>query len=391
MPPASARRIQVPSIVMSVWLKRWQCNARALALSLIAGAVMTGAGLAQAADDTPPAPQSVAVTQLPGWSQDRLDGLRQAIARQCALRVPPAPWPHLCRELPPVAELRAWIEGRFVAWPLADDKGRREGLITGYHEPLLTGSLERENDRQTPLFSPPPEVASIAQSAANPSGRVRRWHTRAEIESGQIDGLEPIAWIDDPVEAFFLHVQGSARVRLRDGTWLRVGYAGHNGHTYRAIGRVLIDRGALSREDATAPGIKAWLRANPALAAEVMQSNPRYVFFRRLEHSTADGPFGSLGVPLTPGRSIATDRSRIPHGALMYLDGIDPIHRRPMRMTVVSQDTGGAILGTVRADVFWGAGDEAEKRAGLMRENGRLWLLWPADMAPPAIVHRAPQ
>ena len=130
---------------------------------------------------------------------------------------------------------------------------------------------------------------------------MRRWHTRAEIESGQIEGLEPIAWIDDPVEAFFLHVQGSARVRLRDGNWLRVGYAGHNGHTYRAIGRVLIERGALSREDATAPGIKAWLRANPALAAEVMQSNPRYVFFRRLEHSTADGPFGSLGVPLTPG------------------------------------------------------------------------------------------
>ena len=309
---------------MSVWLKRWQCNARALALSLIAGAVMTGAGLARAADDTPPAPQSVPVTQLPGWSQDRLDGLRQAIARQCALRTPPAPWPQLCRELPPVAELRAWIERRFVAWPLADDKGRREGLITGYHEPLLSGSLQRENDRQTPLYSPPPEVASIAQSAANPSGRV------------------------------------------------------------------LIERGALSREDATAPGIKAWLRANPALAAEVMQSNPRYVFFRRLEHSTADGPFGSLGVPLTPGRSIATDRSRIPHGALMYLDGIDPIHRRPMRMAVVSQDTGGAILGTVRADVFWGAGDEAEKRAGLMRENGRLWLLWPADMGPPAIVHRAP-
>ena len=390
MPPASARRIQVPSIVMSVWLKRWQCNARALALSLIAGAVMTGASLVRAADDTPPAPQSVPVTQLPGWSQDRLDGLRQAMARQCALRTPPAPWPQLCRELPPVAELRAWIERRFVAWPLADDKGRREGLITGYHEPLLSGSLQRENDRQTPLYSPPPEVASIAQSAANPSGRVRRWHTRAEIESGQIEGLEPIAWIDDPVEAFFLHVQGSARVRLRDGNWLRVGYAGHNGHTYRAIGRVLIERGALSREDATAPGIKAWLRANPALAAEVMQSNPRYVFFRRLEHSTADGPFGSLGVPLTPGRSIATDRSRIPHGALMYLDGIDPIHRRPMRMAVVSQDTGGAILGTVRADVFWGAGDEAEKRAGLMRENGRLWLLWPADMAPPAIVHRAP-
>lgn len=356
---------------------------RAAARALAFGVAIVPTVQAQA-DAEQRGPQAVAVRQLPGWTQDRLDGLRAALARQCALRAPPEPWPRLCREMPPDAELRAWIERRFVAWPLADEKGRREGLITGYHEPLLTGSLERENSRQVPLYAPPPAVKSISQSAANPSSRVQRWHSRAEIESGQIEGLEPIAFIDDPVEAFFLHVQGSARVRLRDGSWLRVGYAGHNGHTYRAIGRVLIERGALSREEATAPGIKAWLRANPASATEVMQSNPRYVFFTRLGIASADGPLGSLGVPLTPGRSIATDRSRIPPGALMFLDGIDPLTHRPMRRAVVSQDTGGAILGTVRADVFWGAGDEAERRAGLMRENGRLWLLWPADGDPPA-------
>ena len=337
------------------------------------------------------AAQSVPVAQLPGWSQDRLDGLRPALARQCAMRSPPAPWPELCRELPPAADLRQWIERRFVAWPLADDKGRREGLITGYHEPLLTGSLARESDRQTPLYAPPPAVASIAQSAANPRGRVQRWHTRAEIESGQVEGLEPIAFVDDPVEAFFLHVQGSARIRLRDGSWLRVGYAGHNGQTYRAIGRELIERGALTRDEVTAPSIKAWLRANPEQATAVMQSNPRYVFFRQLTGAAGDGPLGSLGVPLTPGRSIATDRSRIPQGALMFLEGIDPLSRRPLRMAVVNQDTGGAIVGTVRADVFWGAGDDAEARAGLMRENGRLWLLWPASADPPPVVQRTAQ
>ncbi len=358
-----------------------KCSARALTAlvcSLVTATVF--------AETEPRSGNAIAVRDLPGWRLDRLDGLRAALSRQCAMREPPAPWPALCREMPGEADLRAWIERRFIAWPLSDDKGRREGLITGYHEPLLTGSLRRESDAQVPLFAPPPEIQSIAQSAANPRGKVQRWHTRAEIESGSVQGLEPIVFIDDPVEAFFLHVQGSARVKLRDGSWLRVGYAGHNGHTYRAIGRVLVERGALSREEVTAPSIKAWLRANPGAATEVMHSNPRYVFFRTLGTASADGPLGSLGVPLTAGRSIATDRSRIPQGALMYLDGVDPLSRRPLRRAVVNQDTGGAIIGTVRADVFWGAGDEAERRAGLMREQGKLWLLWPADQTPPAAV-----
>jgi membrane-bound lytic murein transglycosylase A len=364
----------------------WQCIAAAgrILPSLIAAVAIMGSVGANAQGEAREA-QPIAVKQLPGWGQDRLDGLRAALLRQCALRPPPAPWPGLCKEIPADADLRAWVERRFVAWPLADERGRREGLITGYHEPLLTGSLERENASQMPLFAPPAAVRSVAHSEANPRSRVQRWHTRAEIESGQLEGLEPIAFIDDPVEAFFLHVQGSARIKLRDGSWLRVGYAGHNGHTYRAIGRVLVERGALSREEATAPGIKAWLRANPGAAVEVMHSNPRYVFFRKLGIGHADGPLGALGVPLTAGRSIATDRTRIPIGALMFLDGIDPLTRKPLRRAVVSQDTGGAIIGTVRADVFWGAGDEAERRAGLMREMGRLWLLWPADAGPPAV------
>ncbi len=329
-------------------------------------------------------PRPLTVRQLPGWAQDSVEAVRPAIARQCALRTPPAPWPTLCKEFAAATDLRAWIERRFVAWPLTDDKGQRDGLITGYHEPLLTGSLLRENERQSALYGPPPDIAAVAQSAANPRSKVQRWFSRAEIESGKVEGLEPIAFIDDPVEAFFLHIQGSARIRLRDGGWLRVGYAGHNGHTYRAIGRVLIDRGALTRDEATAPGIKAWLRANPGAATEVMHSNPRYVFFRKLDSPSQDGPKGSLGVPLTAGRSIATDRSLHPHGALMYLDTLDPVTRRPLRRVVVSQDTGGAIIGRVRADLFWGAGDDAERRAGLMRENGRLWLLWPAEGPPPA-------
>jgi len=367
--------------------KGWQCIA-VMAIGLLQSLIATMAILMPErarAETEPRSPQAISIRQLPGWGQDRLDGLRAALTRQCALRSPPEPWVALCRELPADAELRNWIERRFVAWPLADEHGRRDGLITGYHEPLLTGSLQRENERQVPLFAPPTEVKSVAHSEANPRQRVQRWYSRAEIETGKIDGLEPIVFIDDPVEAFFLHVQGSARVKLRDGTWLRVGYAGHNGHTYRAIGRVLIERGSLSREEATAPGIKAWLRANPNAAIEVMHSNPRYVFFRKLGTAPAEGPLGALGVPLTAGRSIATDRARIPMGALMFLEGIDPITRRPLRRAVVSQDTGGAIIGTVRADVFWGAGDEAEQRAGLMREMGRLWLLWPAEAGPPAI------
>jgi len=341
------------------------------------------AALGQSTSGTAPSSAgSVAVDSLPGWQDDSLDGLAEALARQCALRSPPQPWPTLCPELPAASAsadgLRAWIAHRFAAWPLAGESGDRVGLITGYHEPVLTGSRERESPDQVALYRRPADMLAEGVARWRIVDGVRQpYPARAEIERyGLLDGQE-LVWLDDPVEAFFLQIQGSGRIRLRDGATLRAGFADHNGHGYRAIGTELIARGALLREQVDAPTIKAWLRAHPGQAIEVMRSNPRYIFFRELPTPAQAGPPGSLGAPLTPMRSVATDPGFVPPGALLYLETRYPDDRRPLARAMVSQDRGAAIVGGVRADIFFGAGEEAERLAGLMKEPGRIWLLRP--------------
>lgn len=325
----------------------------------------TPAAAAQAV--TPPAGAADSPRALPGWHEDDLAGLRGALERQCASPRPPTPWPALCEELrtaqPP---LRDWIATRFRARPLAGDDGSPIGLVTGYHEPELTGSLQRESAAQTPLHRRPPEAL------------LRERPTRAQIETTDLLEGRELLWLDDPVEAFFLQVQGSGRVTLRDGRVLRVGYAGDNGRAYRAIGAVLVARGAIPAAEVDAARIKAWLRANPEQAPAVMRANPRYIFFRELPPAASEaGPPGSLGVPLTAMRSVAVDPKRVAPGALLWLDTTDPLDRGPLRRLVVAQDTGAAITGTVRADLFWGRGERAERGAGAMKQPGRLWLLEP--------------
>jgi len=252
------------------------------------------------------------------------------------------------------------------------------GLITGYHEPVLTGSLARETAGQVPLYRPPPDLQRDGAARHRLAGGQRQpYPARAEIENRRLLAGHELVWLDDPVEAFFLQIQGSGRVRLRDGTTLRVGFADHNGHPYHAIGRELVARGALQPGAVDAPAIKAWLRTNPGQAPAVMHSNPRYIFFRKLSAPPDAGPPGSLGVALTPLRSVATDPGFVPPGALLYLETRYPDDHRPLARAVVSQDRGAAIVGGVRADLFLGADQEAERLAGLMKEPGRLWLLRP--------------
>jgi membrane-bound lytic murein transglycosylase A len=345
---------------------------------------------------------------LPGWPSDTLEGLGAALARQCAMAAPPAPWPRLCGELRGLAPgaLRAWIEARFDAWTLRDERGD-DGLVTGYYEPLLTGSRQRESASQVPLYLRPPDLLTIDLGSVEPrvaglrlrgrlnGQRVVPYHDRAAVETGLHLAGQELLWVDDPVDAFFLEIQGSGRVRLRDGTEARVGYADQNGHPYRAIGRLLIERGALAQDEVTAQAIKQWLRDNPRVAPEVMCSNPSQVFFRELPApplsppgEPAAGPPGSLGVPLTPLRSLAVDRSRVPLGSLVFLETTHPLDGSAIRRVMAAQDTGGAIIGTVRADYFWGFGPEAEAAAGAMRARGRMWLLWPKGEVPPTLARR---
>ena len=303
---------------------------------------------------------------LPGWQSDDLKGLSDAIEQQCGMRRPPPPWEALCAEfgrLDP-GKLRHWLERRFSVVPLLAKDGSATGLVTGYYEPLVQGSRTRTSSRQVPLYRKPAKAL------------LARKLTRAQIEnSGMLAGTE-LVWLDDPIEAFFLQIQGSGRIMLREGGSMRVGYAADNGLRYRAIGRVLIERGAIPAPEISAQTIRNWLRANPEQALEVMQQNPRYVFFRELRGIATDaGPLGSLGVSLTAGRSVAIDRSRIAPGSILFLDTSDPIRGAPLRRVVIAQDTGGAIVGPIRVDLFWGSGEKAGEAAGQMKQDGRLWLL----------------
>ncbi len=324
--------------------------------------------------------------QLPGWDGDALAGLHRAIERQCALPRPPQPWPALCPGLPAANVLKEWLGANFVAWPLVRPDGA-PGLLTGYYEPVLEGSRSREHDGQAPLYRPPLDLVRGADGsrlrAVAATGALQPYPARAEIEAGRLLEGRELVWLDDPVEAFFLQVQGSGRVRLRDGSTMRVGFADHNGQPYYPIGRELVARGALAPEAVDADAIKAWLRAHPGEAGEVMRRNRRYVFFRELPGGE-DGPPGSLGVSLTPMRSVATDPAQVPPGALLFIDSTHPDDGAPLQRAVLSQDRGAAITGAARADLFWGSGDAAGRLAGRTKQPLRMWLLWPKGLISPS-------
>jgi membrane-bound lytic murein transglycosylase A len=266
-------------------------------------------------------------------------------------------------------------------------------LFTGYYEPIVAAAERPSAEYAAPILGPPDDLIEVPLETFDPRWRAERiagrleggrlvpYWTRAEIAAGRLAGrgLE-LAWARDPVDVFFMEIQGSGTLRLPDGREVRVGHAASNGRPYRSIGRLLIDEGQLSRDAVSLPTLRAWLRANPEERARVLAHNESYVFFRRL----GGPPVGSLGVPVTPARSIATDPRLFPPGALAFVRTERP-HRaadggltwRPLRRFVLNQDSGGAIRGPGRADVFWGRGEEAELAAGLMKQPGVLYFLLP--------------
>jgi membrane-bound lytic murein transglycosylase A len=277
-------------------------------------------------------------------------------------------WLSACRAASTTAgdnlSARSFFERWFVPY-LVLSAGSDEGMFTGYYEPILSGSRRRTARYTYPLYRAPSSTSGLP--------------TRAEIENGALAGrgLE-LVWVDDPVAAFFLHIQGSGLVQLEEGGVYRVGFAGQNGYSYFPIGRELIRRGEIPPEQMSMQAIRLWLQANPAEARSLMNLNPSYVFFRLRD---ADAPVGAQGVALTPGRSLAVDPSFVPFGVPIWLDTTDPAYPQPLRRLVVAQDTGGAIKGPVRGDLFWGAGEDAELRAGLMKQVGRYYLLLPRAAA----------
>ncbi len=353
----------------------------------------------------------VAFADLPGWSADPIAEALPALVRSCArLTALPsdrpvgpggvggkvADWQLPCARLAAVlpgddAAARAFFEAHFIPYA-AGNNGDRQGLFTGYYEIELEGSTRPDPAYPVPLYRRPADLVQVdlgdfaerwrGERIAGRvvDGRLRPFEDRAAIEAGALrgKGLE-LLWLKDPIAAFFLHIQGSGRVRLPDGGETRVGYAGQNGHKYTAIGKELIDRGQLKREEVSLQTIRAWLLAHPDEAAALMNRNPSYVFFQLLN---GDGPNGAQGVALTPGRSLAVDAKFLPYGAPVWLDAEGPLDKaRPLQRLVVAQDTGGAIRGPVRGDLFWGHGEDAETGAGVMKSRGGYFLLLPRTVS----------
>jgi len=289
-----------------------------------------------------------------------------------------------------------WIKAvteRFDFIPSSNDPELQEVLFTGYYDPVIDGSLAPTSEYVYPIYSKPADLIEVEQIAGNSGGTRNKmvgriesenlvpYYSRREIdELGSLRGKGyEIAWVKDPIELFFLHIQGSGVLRLPDGRQIKVGYAGANGRAYRSIGRLLIDDGKVAREEMSMQRLRRYLTDHPDERSEIMAYNESYVFFRFLE----EGPLGSLGVPITPGRSIATDSRLFPKGALAFIftqkPVLDPsgqlIGWTPFLRFALNQDTGGAIRGPQRADLYFGSGDPAAASAGYMNSPGKLYFV----------------
>jgi membrane-bound lytic murein transglycosylase A len=390
-----------------------------LGIGLWLAAVMGIAGCEQPPPPSPPpspeAAQGLVLTArdfaaLPGWGEDRLSGALPALRRSCkALTKPPpdkpvgpdglagtvADWQGPCQAVGQVSDgddagLRAVLTAHFAAFQVTDG-AEASGLFTGYYEAELKGSLTPAQGYDWPLYRRPDDLVSVDLKRFDDGlagrrilgraegGKLLPYHSRAQIDAGALAGRDlELLWVDDPVDAFFLHVQGSGRVTLPDGSARRVGFAGSNGLPFYAIGRALIDEGKVGRDKVSMQAIRDWLRANPDQAKEIMERNKRYIFFRLIE---GEGPVGAQGVALTAGRSLAVDPKHLPMGAPLWLDTTWPASDRPLRRLVVAQDTGSAITGVLRGDLFWGFGEAALEQAGRMKQTGTYYLLLPKSVA----------
>src|SRR5512146_1560233 len=337
---------------------------------------------------------------LPDWLSQDLSASWPALQQSCrALKYRPV-WIPICAaaekvDKDDVMAQRTFYETWFRPYQVFNPDGTDTGLITGYYEPLLKGSRTRSARFAYPIYAPPDDMLEVDMSELYPQFRGQRvrarlegkrvvpYFNRAEIDAGLAPALRgrELFWVENPVELFFLQIQGSGRIELEDGRRVKIGYAEQNGHPYASTGKKLIDMGELKPEEASMQGIKNWAEKNPERLFVVLGQNPSYVFFRELP-DTLSAPLGALGVPLTNEYSVAVDQRTIPLGVPVFLSTTQPNTKEPLNRLMVAQDTGGAIRGAVRADFFWGFGEFAAVRAGNMKQSGRMWVLFPKGGEP---------
>jgi membrane-bound lytic murein transglycosylase A len=351
-------------------------------------------------------------SEVPGWMDDDQALAFDAFLASCtaiATRKAPrrdarpidAALAAVCRDalaLGPAStiEARAFFQTRFRPVHITA-VGNPDGFLTGYYEPIVQGSRQPTRDFTVPVYRRPDDLVSAVKSAAGvfPSrggayrladnNQLLPYYERGEIEDGALQGkgLE-ICWLKDPVDAFFIQIQGSARVRLEDGAMLRLNYDGYNGYPYTAIGRVLVERGEVAKDEMSMDRIRVWMRDHPDEAKEVRRQNRSFVFFRVTDLTNAQEAIGGQGIPLTAGRSIAVDSKLHAYGTPFWIDATLPISgatsNDAFRRLMIAQDTGSAIVGPARADIYFGGGDEAGKIAGRVRQPGRFVMLVPESM-----------
>lgn len=386
---------------MTLSFKQWR---KGLALVVPFALLLAGCDNADKTPPEPPAPPHTTYTPatwdaLPAVADSDLQAGFASWRSACVRLKADAVWGATCAAAATVplaadaTQIRSFLQEQLQVYSMRSATGSADGLITGYYEPVYPGSLTQTPQASVPVYGVPDDLIIVNLDSIYPElkgkrlrgrleGRVLKPYDDAATINAQGLNAPVIAWLTDPMDLQFLQIQGSGRVRLDNGQQLRIGYADQNGRPYRAIGRWLVEQGELKKEDVTMGSIAAWAKAHPERISDLLASNPSYVFFARNPDSN-EGPRGSLNVPLTSGYSVAIDRKVIPLGSLLWLSTTRP-DGTPLVRPVAAQDTGGAIAGEVRADLFWGTGEEAGHLAGDMKQKGNVWLLWPKGMALPA-------
>ena len=330
----------------------------------------------------------------PMLDKDYLSLSWTAWLRGCQALINRDDWEDVCLKAsslssPSDDEVKDYFYTNFNLYQAKQSDDSTEGLVTGYYQPVLEGSRVKTKKFRIPLYAPPSDLITVDLSEVYPDLRYMRlrgrvegdklvpYLTREEIakQGYPLQGNE-LLWVKDPIEAFFLEIQGSGVIAFEDGERIQVGYANQNGHPYRSMGRALIQEGELSRHKVSMQSIKAWAKKNPKKLQKFLNANPSVVFFRELEPGLP-GPIGALGIPITAERSVAVDRKYIPLGAPIFLSTTWPNSSKPLNQLMMAQDTGGAIGGGVRVDFFWGQGDKAGQLAGRMKQGGKVWVLLP--------------
>ena len=338
--------------------------------------------------------QKVEMQELEGFKEDNLKKALKVFIKDCQASRKDARLKSVCLDAQKdvsLANAQSFFLNHFTAYQLLSDDDDKEGLITGYYEPLLEGSYTKTQRYKYPIYGVPEDLLSIQLSGAYPSlskyrlrgklkgNKVIPYETRKEIE--EIDytkstTLKPICFVDDKIDLFFLQIQGSGKVKLPNGKFINIGYGGQNGHSYYAIGRKLIEMGVIEKENISLQSIRKWLIENPDKQDEILNLNKSYVFFRQSEKTAT----GSLGTELTSNRNLAVDRANIPLGFPVFINTSNPITQEPINQLMVAADTGGAIKGKIRADFFFGNGIQARELAGKMKQEGELFIFLPKNI-----------